>query len=246
MALILVVDDEPDIQRLLTEILNLEGHAVHTAADGLEALHRVRRQCFDLALVDIWLPGLNGIELLNRLKHARPTLPVIIITCRPAYMTCVLALRMGACDYVEKPFNVANLRATVQRALAKENQPAEQEEHWNATQLACALPWLAGSEQICDSLSMREKQVLARLASGQTNDEIARDMRLSIKTVGHHVSHILVKLGVRSRTEAAVWATEVGIREQSYDRENTPDGDRGNAIDKSGENTPDKNGGNAR
>jgi CheY-like chemotaxis protein len=80
MATILIVDDEPDIQGLLTETLTLEGHTVQTAANGLDALNKAQSRSFDLALVDIWLPGMSGIELLERLKDLVPEMPVIIIT----------------------------------------------------------------------------------------------------------------------------------------------------------------------
>jgi len=93
MATILVVDDEPDIRELITDVLAVAGHKVQTAAHGAEALDMVRQQPFDLALVDIWLPGLNGLDLLAQLRNLVPKMPVVIITCRPAYETAMRAWR---------------------------------------------------------------------------------------------------------------------------------------------------------
>ena len=76
MATILVVDDEPDIRTLLFEILTGDGHTIHMAADGGEALTEAQSCSFDLALVDIWLPKPNGIKLLNQLKRLAPEMPV--------------------------------------------------------------------------------------------------------------------------------------------------------------------------
>jgi DNA-binding NtrC family response regulator len=80
MATILVVDDDPDIRSLLTDFLTSEDYVVQTAADGSDALHMVQSRAFDLALVDIWLPGMPGIELLEHLKDLAPEMPVVIIT----------------------------------------------------------------------------------------------------------------------------------------------------------------------
>jgi len=80
MATILVIDDEADIRALLSETLALDGHRVHAVTDGAEALAFLRQQPFDLALVDIWLPGLNGLELVHRLRELAPGLPLVIMT----------------------------------------------------------------------------------------------------------------------------------------------------------------------
>lgn len=219
MATILIVDDEQDVCVLLTDALSLDGHTVYTAVNGLDALDMVRYRHFDLALVDIWLPGLNGIELLERLKSLAPDTPVVIITCRPARETAVLALRLGACDYVQKPCALEDLRTTVRRALAGKCLSTQEDRQWAAEQLARARPWLAEVEQTWNTMTERERQVLAELATGQTDAEIAEAFGISVKTVGNHIGHLLAKLGVHSRTKAAVWAVQAGVR--MADRENS-------------------------
>jgi DNA-binding NarL/FixJ family response regulator len=190
------------------------------AANGLEALDEVQRRAFDLALVDIWLPDLTGLELLERLKDLAPGMQVILITCRPTRKTAVLALRLGACDYVKKPFVLRELQVAVRRALTQGHLPAIQERQWAAGLLARARPWLAKMEQTWSSLTEREQQVLVKLAEGKTDAEIAEALGISVKTVGKHVSSIFDKLGVRSRTEAAVWAVRAGV--EAVEGENSP------------------------
>lgn len=124
MAKILIVDDDRDLCTMLVDGLSLKGHILQTAADGSEALDLVRRQVFDLALIDIWMPKLNGIELLGELRDLAPEMPVVIITVRPTYETAVQALRGGAFDYVEKPFTLNALSKTIHQALAGHRPPA--------------------------------------------------------------------------------------------------------------------------
>jgi DNA-binding NtrC family response regulator len=119
MVSILVVDDAPDVRKLLTDFLTAEGYMVHTASDGSDALQIAQGKTFDLAMVDIWMPGMSGIELLKRLKDLAPEMSVVIITCRPAFDTAVKALKGGASDYVIKPFVLDDLRMTVRKALER-------------------------------------------------------------------------------------------------------------------------------
>jgi DNA-binding NarL/FixJ family response regulator len=211
MATILIVDDEQDVCDLLTTVLSPDGHTVHTAVSGLEVLDMVRCQHFDLALLDVWMRGLNGIELLERLKGLAPNMPVVIITGRPACETAVLALRLGAFDYLQKPFALEDLRTTVRRALAGKRLPTQEDRKWAAEQREHARPWLAEVEQLWNSMTERERQVLTGLVAGQTDAEIAEALGISSKTVGNHVSHLLAKLRVHSRTKAAVWAVRAGV-----------------------------------
>jgi len=115
MATILVIDDEQDICVLLTHALTPEGHKVQTVADGDAALDLLRRQPFALALVDIWLPGVHGLDLVQRLRELAPDLPLVLMTARPAIETAVLALRLGMDDYLTKPLDLKTVRATVAR-----------------------------------------------------------------------------------------------------------------------------------
>jgi DNA-binding NtrC family response regulator len=116
-ASILVVDDEPAIQDILTWALTAEGYRVATAGSGEEALSRAEEEEFDIIVTDIVMPGLDGLEVLERSRVLNPRAAVIVMTAYAALETAIAALRRGASDYLEKPFSVDLLKERVQRLL---------------------------------------------------------------------------------------------------------------------------------
>src|SRR6266581_5281234 len=116
-AAILVVDDEKAIQEILAFTLTAEGYEVATAGSGEEALTRVEEQDFDIILTDIVMPGLDGLEVLERSRVLNPRAAVIVMTAYAALETAIAALRRGASDYLEKPFSVDLLKERVQGLL---------------------------------------------------------------------------------------------------------------------------------
>ncbi len=116
---ILVVDDEKIIRDGSSRILAKEGYAVITAGSGEEALERFDREPFDLILLDVKMPGIGGIETLRKLKEIDPGLTVLIVTGYPSTETAVKAIKLGAYDYVTKPFTPDVLRVAVNRALER-------------------------------------------------------------------------------------------------------------------------------
>jgi two-component system NtrC family sensor kinase len=116
---ILIVDDERDIRQLLREMLACEGHDVTEAANGLEALERLRGASFDLVLTDVRMPGLNGVELLRRVREVAPTTEVVVATAYAELETAIECLRAGALDLLRKPFNLPELFSCVSRALER-------------------------------------------------------------------------------------------------------------------------------
>src|SRR5689334_5152520 len=118
-AEILVVDDEADIRDLVGGILQDEGYAVRTAGNSADALAAVRTRAPRLVVLDVWLKGseLDGLEILTILKEMDPMLPVVVISGHGTVETAVTAIRRGAYDYIEKPFQAEKLILTVQRAL---------------------------------------------------------------------------------------------------------------------------------
>lgn len=125
-ARVLVVDDEHALRRLLRLYLEREGYAVLEAADGLDALSALRRGGIDLALVDVMLPGLDGFEVVRRVR-AQSGVPIILITARGEEASRVAGLELGADDYVVKPFSapevVARVRANLRRARGLVGEP---------------------------------------------------------------------------------------------------------------------------
>jgi DNA-binding NtrC family response regulator len=116
-ASILVVDDEPAIQDILTWALSAEGYRVASAGSGEEALTRVEGEDFDVIVTDIVMPGLDGLEVLERSRVLNPRAAVIVMTAYAALETAIAALRRGAADYLEKPFSVDLLKERVQKLL---------------------------------------------------------------------------------------------------------------------------------
>ena len=129
-ARILLVDDEHAIQKLLTYPLRKEGYDVVPALDGREALDRFEAQRFDLVVLDIMLPKLDGIEVCRRLR-TRSEIPIIMLTAKDDEVDKVLGLEIGADDYITKPFSVREFRSRVKAALrrsemARSGPPPEQ------------------------------------------------------------------------------------------------------------------------
>jgi DNA-binding NtrC family response regulator len=125
-ATVLVVDDEEILREVLRVVLEEEGYRVQTASDGHEALALAEKELFDLVLSDIHMDRLGGLELLRRLRHLDPDLPVVLMTAYSSVETAVEALRGGAYDYITKPVKDGEVRVTVrnalrQRALVREN-----------------------------------------------------------------------------------------------------------------------------
>ena len=121
MVKILMVEDEPNIARFVELELSHEGYEVIKAEDGREGLKLAEEGGADLMLLDIMLPGLNGLEVLRRLRRTS-ALPVIMLTARDAVMDKVTGLDMGADDYITKPFSIEELLARIRSALRKKSQ----------------------------------------------------------------------------------------------------------------------------
>jgi DNA-binding response OmpR family regulator len=125
MSRILIAEDEPRIVRFLAKGLQAEGHTTASAADGDEALHLALTGEFDLMLLDLGLPGRDGLDVLAEVRRCSLRLPVIVLTARSSTDDVVTGLDTGASDYVSKPFRLAELLARVRRQLRPENRAEE-------------------------------------------------------------------------------------------------------------------------
>lgn len=114
---VMIVDDEPSIVQSLSGILSDEGFEIFTASNGYEALKRIEEQAPDLVLLDIWMPGLDGIETLKEIKKTNPVIQVIIITGHGNIETAVSATKLGAFDLIEKPLSIDRVIVSINRAL---------------------------------------------------------------------------------------------------------------------------------
>lgn len=116
---ILVIEDEPTLSKLLSYNLEQEGYEVSVVENGQDGLEKALSETFDLILLDLMLPGLNGFEVLTRLRRKENRTPVIMLTARTAEEEVVQGLKLGADDYITKPFGVAELLARVSAVLRR-------------------------------------------------------------------------------------------------------------------------------
>jgi len=114
---ILIVDDEANVRVVFSDVLRRESYIVKVAKDGPEAIKAVDEETFDLALVDLRMPRMDGIEVLENIKKRKPQIPVIIYTGYGSITTAVEAMRKGAADYLNKPFSPEDLKSSIRKAL---------------------------------------------------------------------------------------------------------------------------------
>lgn len=124
---ILLVDDDKSIRVTIGQALEASGFQVVAAVDGEHALAKFRADVFDLVLLDMKMPGVDGMEVLRRVKSDRPAQPVIMITGYGTVETAVEALKMGAVDYIQKPFSPEEIRSIVHRVLEREDLKEREE-----------------------------------------------------------------------------------------------------------------------
>ena len=119
MKRILLVEDEPGLVMTLTDRLQREGYAIETATDGESGLQRATREPFDLVLLDVMLPRMSGFDVCRDLRRRGVETPVIMLTARGQMVDKVVGLKLGADDYVTKPFEMAELLARVEAKLRR-------------------------------------------------------------------------------------------------------------------------------
>ena len=211
IARLLIVDDHDlaraGLRSLLAGERDLE--VVGEAASAGEALACCRRLLPDMVLMDVRMPDLDGLAATRAIKQEFPDVAVIVVTMyeNPDYL--LEALRAGAAGYLLKGAGKREIVSTVRRVLRGESA-------LDSGPVLQLLRRLAneGTEQavsVVERLTPREHEVLRLVAQGQTNPEIGSELQLSVSTVKAHVEHILAKLGVSDRTQAAVRAVELGL-----------------------------------
>ncbi|MFE9429256.1 response regulator [Kitasatospora sp. NPDC006697] len=207
---VLLVDDHQVVRRGLRTFLEVQDdiEVVGEAADGAEGVQKACELEPHVVLMDVKMPGMDGIEALRRLKQQGSTARVLIVTSFTEHRTVVPALRAGAAGYVYKDVDPEALAGAI-RAVHAGHVLLQPE--LAGTLLAEDAP--RASQGRGSTLTEREREVLGHLADGRSNREIARALSLSEKTVKTHVSNILMKLDLADRTQAALWAVRHGTTE---------------------------------
>ncbi|GAA0470834.1 DNA-binding response regulator [Paractinoplanes deccanensis] len=199
---VLIVDDHPAVRRGLRTFLELAGdlEVVGEAADGPTALEMTAELTPDVILLDMVLPGMDGVEVLRELRRRDLPARALVVTSFTDRARLLPAVRAGARGYLSKDVDPHALVAAV-RSVAAGHLLLEPE-------VATAL---LGAPPEEPPLTARERDVLALLAEGRSNREIARALVVAEKTVKTHVSSILLKLGLSDRTQAALHAVRTGL-----------------------------------
>lgn len=210
MSIRLLIADDHEVVRaglksLLADVQDIQ--IVAEATDGEDALRQAHRHRPQVVLMDVRMVGGDGLAALGRLREELPAVPVVMFSAydNPTYMARAAAL--GAAGYLVKSASRDEIIAAVRQAGAGESL-------WSREGLrragSATLPARATAD-LETALTKREAEVLKQLALGLSNKEIAQALEISYETVKEHVQHILRKLGVADRTQAAVWAVRKGL-----------------------------------
>jgi DNA-binding NarL/FixJ family response regulator len=205
---VLIVDDhEIILTGLRTMLSGTDLEIAAEATTAAEALAAVEKSPPDVVLMDIRMEGGDGLNALGRMKLDHPDLPIVLFSAydNPTYIARAVAL--GASGYVLKSANRERLIKALETTAAGES--AWTREELRRVTGALATPRL--SQDIEVPLTQRESEVLRQMALGLTNKEIAKMLGISYETVKEHVQHILRKIGVSDRTQAAVWAVRKNL-----------------------------------
>lgn len=203
----LIVDDyaivREGLKRILAESSDIE--VVDEAADGTQAVSIVRSQQLDVVVLDISLPGRNGLETLKIIKGEQPKLPVLMLSIYPEDQYAVRSLKAGASGYLTKE-SVPSQLITAIRKVASGN---------NYVSAALAEKMVGGlqsdTKNLHENLSDREFEVLRMLASGLTSTQVAEQLNLSVKTVSTYRSRLLEKMKMQNSAELANYAINNGL-----------------------------------
>ena len=203
-----VIDDHTLFRRGLIALLAREPElsVVGEAADGFEGIKVVAATQPDVVLLDLNMPGISGVEAIGAIRKDAPAAQVVILTVSEDAQDLLAALRSGASGYLLKNIDGEFLVAAIRRAADGDSVIS---------------PEMTGKlvEQVRgnvtrtpdDVLSTREREILVHIARGMSNKEIARELDVADSTVKIHVQHILRKLNLASRVQAALWAVEHGV-----------------------------------
>ena len=198
--IVYVVDDDASVRRALSRLIRSVGLPVETfptAQAFLDAPPRDQPACL---VLDVRLPGRSGLDLQSTLREAGNPLPIVFITAHGSVSTSVQAMKGGAVDFLQKPFNDQDLLDSIQRALARSRQlRADQAEQSELAQRHA-------------SLTTREREVLRLVAAGMLNKQIAGELGIAEKTIKVHRARVMDKMQVASVPDLVRLVQKLGLR----------------------------------
>ncbi len=211
MIKVLLADDHSIVRAGLRRIIEESGEmeVIAEAADGREAIRKAHDHLPDVAVIDISMPNVDGLEVIRQLRVDDPKLPILVLTMHSEGQYVVRAVEAGAMGYITKQSAPEQLVKAIRKVHDGHRYLTDEA----AEALALRVAKGAHGRSPLDTLSMRELQVLRRLALGNTNREIARAYHISIKTVDTYRSRILKKLDLRNNADLSRFAILNGLIE---------------------------------
>lgn len=197
--LVHIVDDEEAIRRSASFMLRTSGFAVQVWESGINLLKDIRHIEPGSILLDIRMPQMDGLAVQQALAERGVTLPVVVMTGHGDISIAVRAMKAGAIDFIEKPFDKATLLGALDVAFGRLERAAQRDER------------AADAQILLQTLTPREREVLAGLANGLPNKTIAYDLAISPRTVEVHRANLMTKLEVRSLSDALRIAFAAGL-----------------------------------
>jgi DNA-binding NarL/FixJ family response regulator len=208
---VMLVDDHDLFRTGLRNLLEEQGvHIVGEAPDGNLALHLVRELAPDVVVMDLNMPGMNGIEATREITRLAPLTRVLVLTISDQDGDVMDAILAGACGYLMKDSSIQDLMQGIRAASVGESLISPHIAS-KVLQRIRAASVEAGGAVARPELSDRETEVLRLIANGKDNAEIAQELHISPKTVKNHISNILMKLQIENRIQAAVYAVRSGL-----------------------------------
>jgi DNA-binding NarL/FixJ family response regulator len=208
---VLVVDDHAVVRQGLRTFLDLQEdiEVVGEAGDGAAAVEEAERLAPDVVLMDLAMPGIDGVEAIRELRSRVPDARAIALTSFSDDERVFGAVRAGAAGYLLKDTDPAELVAGIRTVAAGQGLLSP----LVAARLLEEMAGGGGGRPEAADLTPREREVLVLIAGGRSNKRIALELGVAEKTVKTHVGHVLAKLGVSDRTQAALWAVRHGLVE---------------------------------
>jgi two-component system nitrate/nitrite response regulator NarL len=208
---VLIIDDHSLFRSGIRLVLERQDdfELVGEAGSGLEGVKDAKRLNPDVILLDLHMPDLSGLETIPLLQDEAPDAQIVMLTVSEDAEDLLEALRIGARGYLLKNIDTDFLRQSIRRAAAGESVMSPHMAGKLADAMRAPVKGVAAPENV--KLSPREKEIIVKLARGDSNKEIARELNLSESTVKIHVQGILRKLNLASRVQAAVYAVEHGL-----------------------------------
>ncbi|HLH40787.1 MAG TPA: response regulator transcription factor [Bryobacteraceae bacterium] len=207
MARILIADDHPLLRSGLRQLLDAEPDLEFAgeAADSDQVLAQIEKDCWDIVVLDLCMPGRGGMDVLREIRKSKPHLPVLVLSMHAEEQFAVRAIKAGASGYLSKIASPAEVVSAIRKVLSGRKYVSTTLAETLANKLE------DGQRPPHELLSDREFQVMCKIASGKTVSQIAAEIGLSVKTISTYRSRVLEKMNMRSNAELTRYAIQQGL-----------------------------------